>query len=326
MTGSGKVGVSWMTYLYLQNVYISLLPIYVFYYFAVTKRMASSDLTLLYSFLLLFSIMMYYQNYTLVSKEYDMDEVTNNAGFFFVPLIPMLQLLKIKDIWKYINLIVIFCYLLMAMKRGAILAGTVTILLFMIHHLKNVSWKRMIYIICLSVIILIAIYYFTIHLYVDSDYFQSRIEQTLSGDTSGRNMIYRSFFSYFMERTSALEFLIGNGVNATYALLGVWAHNDWLEFAIDMGALGVVMYLVYWIVFIGEWKNYKSDRDCRNALGDLIIAYLLISFYSMSIDGMPTAATLCIGYCLAMNERAKTENKAMKITKKIFDNENPPLN
>lgn len=326
MTGDNKVGASWMTYLYLQNIYMSILPIYTFYYYTLTKRVTTYNLFYIYIAFLLFSIFMFYQTFISVSGNIEAGEITNNSGFFFVPLIPMLQLLKIKDIWKYVLLMVIFSYMLMAMKRGAILPGAVMSFMFMIRHFKNVSQKRALYILCLSIIILFAIYFFTIKLYADSNYFQSRLEQTLSGDSSGRDIMYLNYFRYYLERTTGLEFLIGNGVNATYVLFGNWAHNDWLEFAIDTGALGVVMYLVYWIAFIGEWKNYKSDRDCRNALGDLIIAYLLISLYSMSIDGMPTAATLCIGYCLAMNERAKTENKAMKITKKIFDNENPPLN
>jgi O-antigen ligase len=178
----------------------------------------------------------------------------------------------------------------------------------------------------LSAIVLFAISYFTIALYADSDYFQGRIEQTMSGDSSGRNSIYSSYFSYFIEKTTALEFLIGNGTNSTYVLLGNYAHNDWLEFAINQGAVGVLMYLVYWIAFIWEWKNYRGNKECRNTLGDMIIAYFLISLYSMSIDAMPTAASLCIGYCLAMNERAKTENMAIQLAKKIFDNENTPLN
>lgn len=322
MTGSGKVGVSWMTYLSLQNLYLSVLPIYAFYYFTLIKRMTSANLFLFYVTLLLFSILMFYQNHYFVAKQFGLEEVTNNAGFFFVPLVSMLQLVRIKDVWKYFIIIIIFGYLLMAMKRGAILAGVVMIFLFMIRHFRNVSWKYKFYLICLSAIALFAISYFTIALYADSDYFQGRIEQTMSGDTSGRNSIYSSYFSYFIEKTTALEFLIGNGTNSTYVLLGNYAHNDWLEFAINQGVVGVLMYFVYWIAFIWEWKYYQGSNECRNTLGDMIVAYLLISLYSMSIDAMPTAATLCIGYCLAMNEKAKAVNLVKEIRNRILDGKN----
>ena len=305
MAGSGKVGVSWMTYLYLQNVYISVLPIYFFYYTALTRRMSWVKIFNIYIAFLLFSIFMYYQYYNSVSKLLDSEEITNNAGYFFVPLIPMLQLLRIKDIWKYFLLIIIFGYLLMAMKRGAVVAGAVMTIMFMTHHFKNVSWKKKFYLLILSIIVLFAIYYFTIYLYAGSNYFQGRIKQTLSGDSSGRNDMYRVYISYFLARTSILEFLIGNGANSTYVLFGDYAHNDWIEFAINQGVLGIIMYLTYWIFFIREWKNYNGDKDHANTLGDIIVAYFLISLYSMSFDGTPTAAAFCIGYCLAMNEKAK---------------------
>ena len=265
---------------------------------------------------------MYYKNYYFVSKFYDMEEITNNAGYFFVPLIPMLQLLKIKDIWKYVFITIIFVYILMAMKRGAVIAGAVMVIMFMTHHFKHVSWKKKYYLLCFSVIVLSAISYFIIILYADSDYFQGRIEQTLSGDSSGRNDMYSNYFKYFIERTSVLEFLIGNGANSTFILFGDYAHNDWIEFAINQGGIGVLMYVVYWIFFIREWKNYCGDKDCRNALGNIIIVYFLIALYSMSFDGMPIAAAFCIGYCLAINERAKTAILAKELKNQILNGKN----
>lgn len=322
MTGSGKVGVSWMTYLYLQNVYISILPIYFFYYCALTRQITSSNLFSIYAFFLLFNIVMFYQNYYSVSKFYDLEEITNNAGYFFVPLIPMLQLLKIKDIWKYSFIIIIFGYLLMSMKRGAIFVGAVMIIMFMMSHFKNVSLRHKLYLLCLSVLVLFVISFFSMILYTDSNYFQGRIEQTLSGDSSGRNSMYSSYISYFLGRTSFLEFIIGNGANSTFVLFGDYAHNDWIEFAINQGIIGILMYLVYWIAFIWEWKNYCGDKDYRNTLGNIIIAYFLIALYSMSFDGMPIAAAFCIGYCLAVNEMARTSILAKELKNKMLNGKN----
>lgn len=313
MVGSGKVGVSWMTYLYLQNVYISVLPIYYFYYYALARQMTSANIIFIYTTFLLYSIVMYYQYYHFASKLLDAEEITNNTSYFFVPLIPMLQLVKIKDVWKYFLITIIFAYLLMAMKRGAFIAGAVMIIMFMIHHFKNVSWKHKFYILCLSIIVLFAIYHFTIYLYADSNYFQGRIDQTLSGNSSGRNDMYSSYISYFLERTTILEFLIGNGANSTYVLLGDYAHNDWIEFAINQGIGGVLIYLTYWIAFIWEWKNYRGEIECKKTLEGVIVAYFLISLYSMSFDGMPSAAAFCIGYCLAMNEKAKRTQQLNRI-------------
>ena len=299
LTGSYKVGASWMTYLYLQDIYMSVLPIYAFYYFSLKKQITDDILKYAFFAYLFFSILMYYQDRA------GRDEIINNAGYYFVPLIPMLGLIKVREIWKYVALAIILAYLMMAMKRGAILSGSVLAVLFLVHNLKNVSLKRSVFIIVLSVIAFYVIYHFTINLYENSPFFQQRWERTLSGDTSFRDRIWSDYLTYFIDQTTALEFMIGNGANATMALFGDYAHNDFLEFAINQGILGVLLYLIYWIVFIWEWKNFKGKIECKQALGDLIVAYFLIAIYSMSFNGMQNVAALCIGHCLAQNMRWK---------------------
>ena len=316
-TGSTDHG-SWVSYIFLQNIFISILPIYSFYYFSLTKKILTDNLNYIFIAFLLFSILMYYQNFYSVSLESGKEEITNNAGYFFVPLIPMLQLLKMKDFWKYFFLTIIFGYMLMAMKRGAILAGGVMILLFMIHHFRTASWKKLLYVVSLTGIVLWGVYYFAFNLYVGSDYFQERVKQTMSGDPSGRDAMYSYYFSYFMEKTSALEWFIGNGANATWVLFGNYAHNDWLEFAIDLGVLGLMIYLVYWLVFLWEWKTFTGDLSCKQTLGDLMIAYFLIGLYSMSFNDMPTSASLCIGFCLANKMQAQSHLRCV-LRKKMHE-------
>lgn len=308
LTGTANSG--WWYLSYLQRLYGSLLPIYVFYYYSLTKRVTSDNLIFLYFAFVCFSILAFFQRYYFLSNLLEAEEVINNIGFYFVPLIPMLLLLKIKDFWKYMFILVNFAFILASVKRGAILGGVVMIILFMIYHYKNKSWKQQLYITCLSVILLCVIFYFTVEFYATSDILQLRVRQTLTGDSSGRDAIYSVYFSYFMEKTTALEFLIGNGANATWVLFGNYAHNDWLEFAINQGVLGLIMNTIFWIVLTWEWKCFNGEEKCRQTLGAMIVAYFLMSLHSMSIDMMPAAATLCIGYCLAINEKAKAVKQA----------------
>lgn len=292
---------TWISYYYLQRLYMSILPIYAFFYYFKRDNLSPKNLYCLFWGFLTFSILMYYQIFYSVSTELEMDEITNNAGFYFVPLIPLLHILKIKDIWKYLFLILILVYLVMSMKRGAILAGVVMSVLFVCRHLKTVSIINFAYILILSIGALWIVYLFAADQYAVSDYFQMRVGGTLSGDTSGRDLIYKSYWTFFIERTSAMEFLIGNGANATRVLLGQYAHNDWLEFAINQGVFGVVIYLIYWIFFVREWKYYRGNLEFRQMLIDLIVVYFLISLYSMSFEGMSFIATFCISLCLVNN-------------------------
>lgn len=293
------------SYVYLQNIYTSILPIYAFYYFTLKRQISERNTTYLFYIFLAFSILAYYQRYFSFSEQSGMEEITNNMGYFFVPLIPMLQLIRLRDWLKYLFLIIIFIYIMMAMKRGAILTGIVMSILFLYYHFKGISIKKASYVLILSIIVIFIAFKYTSNLYDNSSYFKIRVEETRSGNTSNREDIFRRYFEYFVNKTTPTEFIIGNGANATIALLGEYAHNDWLEFAINQGIIGVTMYLVYWILLFLEWKNYRGPTYNKQTLGSIIVAYFMISLFSMSIENMPIAATLCIGYCLALNVRHK---------------------
>ena len=52
-------------------------------------------------------------------------------------------------------------------------------------------------------------------------------------------------------------------------------------------------------------KYFKGNDNCRTVLGILFLCYFIIPLFNHSIDNMPLTATLCIGYCLAMNNARK---------------------
>lgn len=93
--------------------------------------------------------------------------------------------------------------------------------------------------------------------------------------------------------------IFGYGFDGTYYAVGTGAHNDWLEFLIDTGAVGFVFYLVYWVRF-GKYILYKrNDSVIRNCLLCLFLTGLVrsaISFYFFNMF-FPTA--LALGYCLS---------------------------
>lgn len=232
-------------YSYLQRILGSVLPIYVFYYFTLKNQITSRDMIVIFAMLLIYSVLMLYQKQFSLLEDSVKEEVTNNKGYNFVPLIPLLYLVKIKDIWKYFILIVIAAYIIMTFKRGAMLAGTVMMSLFLLRNLKAISVKRVFYLLLLTLIVIFGIYRFLTDFYARSAYLQARLASTMEGNTSGREQIYRIYYDYFAEHTSAFEFLFGHGANGTILLFHQYAHNDWLEFAINQGVLGVVLYAVY---------------------------------------------------------------------------------
>ena len=292
---------------YLQAIYISVMPIYAFYYFSLKRELNPHNMKVVFLLLFAFSVAAYYQQYFKVSANSGKEDVVNNIGFLFVPLIPMLAIVKMRNIWKYILVLLSFGFIMLSMKRGAILTGGVVLLLFMMHNVKVRTKTQIVSTFGLLITVTFVIYKLVANLYTTNAFFHRRFELTMQGYTSQREKLYSYFWHTFSEGTSPFEFFFGHGANGTVALYGQYAHNDWLEFAINQGLLGVILYVVYWIIFIKEWLDCETD-DIRQALGSIIVAYLMISFFSMSYGCMPLAASLCIGYCLAMNMRIRLVN------------------
>lgn len=78
----------------------------------------------------------------------------------------------------------------------------------------------------------------------ESDYFNHRIEQTLEGDSSNRDVIYGGLIIHFLDETNALKLFLGNGAQATLKIHGGFAHNDWLELLINNGIIGALIYIL----------------------------------------------------------------------------------
>lgn len=294
-------------YSYLQGIYISVMPIYAFYYYTLKRQLVPQNIIVVFLLLFSFSVVSYYQQYFKVSYSSGKDDIVNNIGFLFVPLIPMLSIVKMKSIWKYSLALLSFGFIMLSMKRGAILTGGVMLILFLKHNLVVRTKTQIASTLVLLATAIFIIYRFVMSLYTTNVFFHKRFELTLGGYSSGRDKLYTFFWHYFTEKTSALEFLFGHGANGTVTLYGQYAHNDWLEFAINQGLLGIIMYVVYWCALSWEWK-YCPNTNVRQSLGDTIIAYFLISFFSMSYTSMPLTASLCIGYCLALSKREKQIN------------------
>ena len=170
---------------------------------------------------------------------------------------------------------------------------------FFYQTLKSAPRKTRYKIVLLSAAIIVATSFYVGNMLETSEYFQYRIEQTQEGSTSGRDVIFSKLSSYFFNETSAWQFYFGSGANHTVAVAGNYAHNDWLELAVNQGFLGVTVYLIYWICMYKTWRKSKSNSVIYSSLGALCIIFFLSTFFSMSYGSMSIYATLCLGYCLA---------------------------
>ena len=199
-------------------------------------------------------------------------------------------------------------FILLAMKRGAILIGMLCFIYFLYNSLKLAKKKEKLIVTSLCVIIMMGGIYYLDYLWDTSDYFQYRIEQVVEGNSSGRDNIYSKAIHHWLNETSTLQFIFGGGAYTSIKVLGTFAHNDWLELALNQGILGILFYLIYWFSFYKEWKRKTYDSRIYFVVGSIFLIYFLSSFISMSYTGMTMYTTICLGYCLAQKNVIHEKN------------------
>lgn len=288
---------------YLKMLMISLLPIYVFYYFGRQGYITEKRLTI-YAliFVGLAANSFFFSQSQSLAEGFSTErfQITNNVGYVFVAIIPLLALVK-NNILKYGLLVVCITFAYLSIKRGAIITSTLSGLLFLLLSLKtSKKWNKVISMIALIAIVAGA-YYLLSELIESNDYFRGRYEYTLSGEESTRDVIYNDLWNHFINNSSFLNIMFGNGAFSTTRFTINYAHSDWFEILIDQGLFGVLIYAFYWICFFKTWQIAKKRNNDVISISLLlvIVIYFLKSIFSMSFNNMDLYATFSLGYCLS---------------------------
>lgn len=289
---------------YLKNIFLSFPNIYTFYYFSRKGFLTDDHLR---KWILAFfgiAIFRFFDNQiTAIQADLiygnDDEEITNNMGYLFVALIPSIALFKRNVRLQYCLLIICMAFIVFGMKRGAIIVGVVSMLYFLYFNLKYNNQVPKGKVIFLSFLIIIAAYFLTNYMMETSDYFLSRIEATKEGNSSGRNEIYEYFWNHFKNETNIFKFLFGNGANATLGIYINYAHNDWLELAINQGLFGIIVYMIYWLFFLLTIKSIKHNQTAKLVLTLIFISYFIETLFSMSYTEYSMVPSTVFGYYLA---------------------------
>ena len=295
-------GFSVQRFEYLKMLLISLLPIYAFYYYSKRGYITEGRLTFYSIVFVLLAIYSFFGNQSQILAERrsaEAFEITNNVGYVFVSIIPLLALVK-RNTLKYILLFVCVAFALLSVKRGAIVTGLLIMVIFLYSTLKY-SEKRKFLTWVFVIAIGVGVYYFTNKLFQTNTYFQLRVEGTMAGDESTRDIIYRDLWNHFLHQSSTLNMLFGNGAFATTRFTINYAHNDWLEILIDNGLLGIVMYFIYWVLFYKTWRIARKQNNAEIALAILLVMTFsfIKTFFSMSFNVMELNANLALGYSMS---------------------------
>ena len=298
------------SYNYIKSIYLSLLPIYPFYYYT-KKGYLTAERLQIWGLIFLASVTLSYFRMQrdalaeLLEEGSSAEEVTNNMGYLFLSILPMLVIYRKKPLLQFATFAFVMAFLIMGMKRGAIAIGFVSAIYFMWQIISKSRGKMRFVFILMSVSICVSVVYFFIHEMATSDYMQHRIESTMEGNSSGRDKLYSFFWHYFTDEADIMHYFIGRGANGTLEIYYNYAHNDWLEIAVNQGLLGLVVYALYFLVFYKTWKC-ATNTDAKTILALMLFIYFAKTMFSMSYVDMTFVATSPLGYALAtVNEPNK---------------------
>lgn len=294
---------SMKSYSYIKSIYLSLLPIYPFYYYT-KKGYLTAERLRIWGMIFLASVTLSYFRTqresleALIERGSKADEITNNSGYLFLSCLPLLVLYRKKPIIQFSFLAFVMAFIVMGMKRGAIAIGLASSVYFMWQAITKSKGKTRFLFIVLSVSICIGSVLFFIHQMSSSDYMIKRIEDTLAGNSSGRDSLYSFFWKYFTEDASFIHYLIGRGANGTLEIYYNYAHNDWLEIAVNQGLLGVIVYAFYWLCFYETWRH-ATNIAAKTILVITALIFIAKTLFSMSYADMSYVSTSVLGYALA---------------------------
>lgn len=210
------------------------------------------------------------------------DETTVNASTIFLMLLPLLFCVK-----KRVVSLVLFCvclfFLITGAKRGNILAAVIPSILFLWMLFKEN--KKNVFKISVLIIAVAAIAVWAKDLILSNDYLLRRYEQTLEGNTSGRDVIYSTMWNMWSGADNIVNLLFGYGYNGTflYSSVHTFAHNDWLEILVDFGVLGVLLYAALFISFVRLY--FKLDKGYPRIVCLAVVSiWFMKTLYSMGFS------------------------------------------
>lgn len=293
-------------YYYLQHTLNSLLPIFLFYCYAKNGYITEQRLRVYFVLFVVVAICTFQHLHQeqVGADVYGRTEFTNNVGYTFLALMPMLFLFNRKPFVQYVFASILLLFIVMGMKRGAIVIGTLCFLHFFYQNWTNTSKvsARLLIILLTLLFIGVACYYVSIML-EHSSLFLQRLEATQNMDSSGRDALVSVIWEKYWSNIGIDSLLLGNGANSTIAFAGNYAHQDWLETLCNNGIVGVGILLSFYITFLRSAlsKKFKGRKYLKSAFQMLFLICIMKTIFSMSIQEMELSITMMIGF-LSYNE------------------------
>lgn len=283
-----------------------MLTLLIGYYYSYRNKTSEKYIFWFGIIFFLSSIVQYYYSLSQLMMKYG-EETTNNAGYTMLTVVPYLPIVfKRKRILGIIMAVVIVAFVMWSAKRGALmcLAGAALFALFYYLKTHKVRLKTILGI----TLLLLVVGYFVYQQYLDNEYLQYRMEATMEGKSSNRDVAYSQLFNHWLNETNPFLFLFGNGTAQTITVWGNYGHNDWLELLIDNGLVGALVYFAMFVATISYIRKARLSKLNKLSAYLCVLILFMQSCFSMGFsDGGSGVYILLLGVIIGNNEKEKRE-------------------
>lgn len=264
-------------------------------YFAGKKLLPRPILICAFFILWCLSIVLFYDQYDIISTKYGSNIIVNNYGYLVLSLLPLSLLLNPPVRFVYLASCVLFSF--MSAKRGAAMEAVIFVSLITLISVKN---ARLINKLLLLLLILCLAYYVLYYHKEDLVPILMRFDRD-GVDSYSRTLIINSIIDGFLSG-NLVECLLGYGPLGSVLFAGNYAHNDFLEFMCDYGVVGFILLCLLYINAIKAYQEKKHIDIVEVKILLIVIGVCLFkSFFSMNLfDASGPIHMIAMGYSLSI--------------------------
>ncbi|WP_431156536.1 O-antigen ligase family protein [Winogradskyella poriferorum] len=233
------------------------------------------------------------------------DVINTSAGYIFVMILPLL-LFKFQkyNIWIFIIALILT---MLTGKRGALV---IFIFLFL-YGLYNFRWIKKTFKLNWKILFFLVLIVFGYLFFIDSAFESLEYRLLTIQDekrnmiASGRDVIWQTLLTKWLD-SDFIGIIFGYGFFATISLGGNFAHNDFIEFLVDFGVIGLIVYslvLIFYLRNIGWIK--KMNRYLKVLLLFCFLIWLGRAIIAGTIRTDQIILSMSIGYLFGIAIKQK---------------------
>ena len=251
-----------------------------------------------------------------------LENYRGGGPYLFLMLLPFVMLFSQKII-KMIFIVLIMLCIVSSMKRGAILAGLLSITVYyIVGTLQSKNSIPINKIIRLSAAIaLIVIFFITFDAFTGGTIIE-RFANISEDGGSKRDIVYEVVIMMIIN-SDFIEILFGHGWNSVvyYSPLNLSAHNDYLEIFYDCGLLAFLLFCSLIVIIFHKTKELiqrKSPLSPAFAASCVIIVINTMVSHVFLYTWYISAIALFWGYCIGIDRKAAMDAESRELDSMNF--------